>query len=71
MGAHESRQLGPGVGDVMAELITVGATEIPIYDFRIGRFRSTYFALRGCEPPTRLFARGLSGLNRCLDSANH
>ncbi len=35
-------QLGPGVGDVMAELITVGATEIPIYDFRIGRFRSTY-----------------------------
>ncbi len=31
-------QLGPGVGDVMAELIATGATETPLHDFRIGRF---------------------------------
>lgn len=31
-------QLGPGVGDVMAELIATGKTETPLADFRIGRF---------------------------------
>ncbi len=31
-------QLGPGVGDVMAELISTGTTETPIHDFRIERF---------------------------------
>lgn len=31
-------QLGPGVGDVMAELIATGKTETPLHDFRIGRF---------------------------------
>lgn len=31
-------QLGPGVGDTMAELIATGATEIPLHDFRIERF---------------------------------
>lgn len=31
-------QLGPGVGDVMAELLATGRTETPIEPFRIGRF---------------------------------
>ncbi|RCS22576.1 FAD-binding oxidoreductase [Phyllobacterium salinisoli] len=31
-------QLGPGVGDVMAELIATGHTETPLHDFRIERF---------------------------------
>lgn len=31
-------QLGPGVGDTMAELIATGATAIPLHDFRIERF---------------------------------
>jgi sarcosine oxidase subunit beta len=31
-------QLGPGVGDVMAELISTGATSTPIEPFHIGRF---------------------------------
>lgn len=31
-------QLGPGVGDVMAELIATGRSETPIGDFRIDRF---------------------------------
>lgn len=31
-------QLGPGVGDVMAELIATGRTETPLADFRIERF---------------------------------
>jgi sarcosine oxidase subunit beta len=31
-------QLGPGVGDVMAELISTGATSTPIAPFHIGRF---------------------------------
>lgn len=34
-------QLGPGVGDVMAELIATGLTEIPLHDFRIERFVET------------------------------
>lgn len=34
-------QLGPGVGDVMAELITTGQTETPLHDFRIDRFGGT------------------------------
>ena len=32
-------QLGPGVGDVMAELIDTGATTTPIAPFHIGRFQ--------------------------------
>ena len=31
-------QLGPGVGDVMAELIHTGATSTPIEHYHIGRF---------------------------------
>ncbi len=31
-------QLGPGVGDTMAELIATGETDIPLHDFRIQRF---------------------------------
>lgn len=31
-------QMGPGVGAVMAELITTGATNMPITPFRVGRF---------------------------------
>lgn len=31
-------QLGPGVGDVMAELIATGTTDTPLADFRIDRF---------------------------------
>lgn len=31
-------QLGPGVGDVMAELIATGATAVPIDDFTVERF---------------------------------
>lgn len=31
-------QIGPGVGDVMAELIDTGATSTPIEAYRIGRF---------------------------------
>lgn len=31
-------QLGPGVGDVMAEIISTGKTDIPLHDFRIERF---------------------------------
>ncbi|AYG68507.1 MULTISPECIES: FAD-binding oxidoreductase [unclassified Rhizobium] len=31
-------QLGPGVGDVMAEIMAKGKTDIPLQDFRIERF---------------------------------
>jgi sarcosine oxidase subunit beta len=31
-------QVGPGVGDVMAELIATGTTTTPIEPFHIGRF---------------------------------
>ncbi len=31
-------QLGPGVGDVMAEVMTTGATDVSLDDFRIDRF---------------------------------
>lgn len=34
----EGFALGPGVGDVMAELIATGATTTPIEPFSIGRF---------------------------------
>jgi sarcosine oxidase, subunit beta len=34
----EGFQLGPGVGEVMAELIATGATSTPIECYRIGRF---------------------------------
>lgn len=34
-------QLGPGVGDVMAELIATGQTTTPIAPFHIGRFATT------------------------------
>jgi sarcosine oxidase subunit beta len=34
-------QLGPGVGDVMAELIATGSTSTPIAPFGIGRFAAT------------------------------
>ena len=32
-------QLGPGVGDVLAELIDTGSSTTPIGDFEIGRFQ--------------------------------
>lgn len=35
-------QLGPGVGDVMAELIATGQTDVPLNDFRIQRFERTF-----------------------------
>ncbi len=31
-------QIGPGVGETMAELIAIGATDIPIADYSVGRF---------------------------------
>ena len=31
-------QIGPGVGETMAELITAGATDIPVARYAIGRF---------------------------------
>jgi sarcosine oxidase, subunit beta len=34
----EGFQLGPGVGDVMAELIHTGSTTTPIERYHIGRF---------------------------------
>ena len=34
-------QIGPGVGDTMAELIATGTTDIPLHDFRIERFADT------------------------------
>ncbi len=34
-------QLGPGVGDVMAELIATGRTETPIEPFAISRFQTS------------------------------
>jgi sarcosine oxidase subunit beta len=34
----EGFQLGPGVGDVMAELIHTGTTTTPIECYHIGRF---------------------------------
>lgn len=33
-------QLGPGVGDVMAEIIHTGKSDVPLHDFRPGRFRA-------------------------------
>jgi sarcosine oxidase subunit beta len=38
-------QLGPGVGDVMAELIDTGATSTPIDPFAIQRFATTASAV--------------------------
>ena len=32
-------QLGPGTGAVVAELVATGATNVPIGDLSIGRFR--------------------------------
>ncbi|MBB3660149.1 glycine/D-amino acid oxidase-like deaminating enzyme [Rhizobium sp. BK650] len=31
-------QLGPGVGDVMGEIMATGRTDIPLQNFRIERF---------------------------------
>jgi sarcosine oxidase subunit beta len=39
-------QLGPGVGDVMAELIDTGRTSTPIEPFHIGRFAAVPAALQ-------------------------
>jgi len=33
-------QMGPGVGAVMAELVTMGVTNMPIAPFHVGRFPS-------------------------------
>ena len=35
-------QLGPGVGDVMAELIVTGQTSTPIIPFHIARFNAPH-----------------------------
>ena len=42
-------QLGPGVGDVMAELIDTGQSSVPIAPFGIERFRDPAYSdkLRG------------------------
>ncbi|NLS18760.1 FAD-binding oxidoreductase [Rhizobium sp. P40RR-XXII] len=42
-------QLGPGVGDVMAEIMATGKTDIPLQDFRIERFAKPNC---GCTPLT-------------------
>jgi sarcosine oxidase subunit beta len=34
-------QLGPAVGEVMAELIDTGATSTPLHGFEMSRFRSS------------------------------
>jgi len=34
-------QVGPGMGDVMAELIATGSTTTPIEPFHIGRFATS------------------------------
>ncbi len=40
-------QLGPGVGDVMAELIATGHTDTPLADFRIDRFAGNAASVNG------------------------
>jgi sarcosine oxidase subunit beta len=42
-------QLGPGVGDVMAELIDTGATTTPIELFHIARFAAAPAAARAAD----------------------
>jgi sarcosine oxidase, subunit beta len=42
-------QLGPGVGDVMAELIHTGATVTPIRQYHIGRFASRVITRSGSD----------------------
>jgi sarcosine oxidase, subunit beta len=37
----EGFAIGPGVGEVMAELIATGATSTPIEAFSVGRFADT------------------------------
>ncbi len=37
-------QLGPGVGETMAELVAKGKSDIPIEDCRVDRFGSAYEA---------------------------
>jgi sarcosine oxidase subunit beta len=49
-------QLGPGVGDVMAELIDTGATSTPIEPFHIARFTGT-------QPPSLTSSHVQSGVN--------
>ncbi len=44
-------QLGPGVGDVMAELIATGATTTPIEPFAISRFRNVEDAASHAASP--------------------
>lgn len=34
-------QVGPGVGETMAELIATGTTDIPLHDFRVQRFAAS------------------------------
>ena len=50
-------QLGPGVGDVMAELIATGATSTPIDPFLIQRFDT---APPGPMTPAPIKARAIS-----------
>jgi sarcosine oxidase subunit beta len=42
-------QLGPGVGETMAELIATGHTDISLQDFRIDRFTSPPAAVSTCS----------------------
>lgn len=44
-------QLGPGVGDTMAELIATGTTDIPLHDFRIERFADAGLAASSLRSP--------------------
>lgn len=39
-------QIGPGVGDVLAELIDSGATDVPLAPYRIDRFAGAAAAKR-------------------------
>jgi sarcosine oxidase subunit beta len=45
-------QIGPGVGDVMAELIATGRTDTPIEDFHISRFADPARWLQAANPVT-------------------
>ncbi len=47
-------QLGPGVGDVMAELIDTGATDIALDAYRVDRFATPAPLARASRPESNL-----------------
>ncbi|MFL9925401.1 FAD-binding oxidoreductase [Herbaspirillum lusitanum] len=52
----EGFQLGPGVGDVMAELIDTGATDVPLEHYAIGRFAAAEAILAAATSPAKAAA---------------